>query len=190
MQAKVFRRYSGNNKYSYAIAYRGTDSWYDVVTDVEEVWLNRAKGQTNDAANLISTIRTRYSSNMDGLYFTGHSLGGYLAQWVQSEITDGVIGMNVPTATYTYNAPGFTQNIPPFGGELPTFYNKVKEKLKNPSKYTTIENISVNGDLVSLVGTTLGNKVRFNPPTWYNSLLDYHAIMRFLEIYGGTHLIP
>ena len=56
------------------------------------------------------------------LYFTGHSLGGYLAQWVQSEIIDG----NVPwtdSFAVTFNAPGFNTT------KIPTNFSEYQEKV-------------------------------------------------------------
>ncbi|PUB00923.1 lipase (class 3) [Paenisporosarcina sp. OV554] len=48
---------------------------------------------------------------MNNIFFTGHSLGGYLASYVESEVVDKDISVGVSNKSYTFNAPGVSPAI-------------------------------------------------------------------------------
>ncbi|PEZ61852.1 hypothetical protein CN372_17605 [Bacillus anthracis] len=92
---------------------------------------------------------------MSHLYITGHSLSGYLAQWVQSEMIDGALPW-VESFAVTSNAPGFNPLMKFInnGYELKVINKLVNDKLK---KYDSlIINHRIKQDLVSSFGDDLG----------------------------------
>ncbi|EOP16262.1 MULTISPECIES: glycoside hydrolase domain-containing protein [Bacillus] len=145
------------DKYDYTVAFRGSHDWLDwVLQDVYQVGLNISNIQAEDASAYVGQlVRTDYQ-NMRNMYLTGHSLGGYLAQWVQSEIIDGALPGSALLAV-TFNAPGFNPiENPTNTGE---FQKKVMKKIENNknNKYDSlIINHRIEKDVVSPLGTKLG----------------------------------
>ncbi|ARO16880.1 hypothetical protein protein [Bacillus cereus G9241] len=117
------------------------------------------------------------------LYFTGHSLGGYLAQWVQSEIIDG----NVPwtdSFAVTFNAPGFnTTKIPTNFSE---YQEKVTKKINNNDDQHKYDNFIINHrimqDGISLFGTKLGTVNHYSTKMEGLDVNYYHSLDRFKEL--------
>ena len=142
------------------------------------------KGQAYEAGGYVKNVVLRFLPNMESIYFTGHSLGGYLAQWVQSEIDDGLIYAPIPCTTYTFNSPGFTR----LKHVTNPYYLSVKRKLENPEKYSNIINIKIKGDPVTLIGTTLGKEptkiLEIAHPVEGFDALALHQILRFIEYYN------
>jgi Lipase (class 3) len=64
--------------------------------------------QTRKAISLTKDLIKKEKGNIKRLYFTGHSLGGFLASWVQSEVVDGDIKVSVTSKAYVFNAPGIS----------------------------------------------------------------------------------
>ncbi|MGS0413905.1 glycoside hydrolase domain-containing protein [Bacillus cereus] len=110
-------------KYAYTVAFRGTqvEEINDILEDLYSVVGNFGGLQTGSAVDLVKKLIETDHKMITHMYFTGHSLGGYLAQWVQSEMIDG----NLPWAdsfTVTFNAPGFN----PF--KLPINFGEFQKK--------------------------------------------------------------
>lgn len=182
LQAKLFRKMLPNGKFSYTIAFRGTDSWADLLNNINQIGVNSMKGQAYEAQSYTNHVILRFLPNMESLYITGHSLGGYLTQWVQSEIDENRMFAPIKTAAYTFNAPGFTK----LKHVTNPYYLTVKQKLENSTKYTSITNINIKGDPVSMIGKVLGKQpiiLQINHPNSGFSALELHAIKRFLEYY-------
>lgn len=182
LQAKLFRKMLPNGKFSYTITFRGTDSWADLLNNINQIGINSMKGQAYEAHSYANHVILRYLPNMESLYFTGHSLGGYLTQWVQSEIEDGRMFAPIKTAAFTFNAPGFTK----LKHVTNPYYLSVKRKLEDPKKYTTINNYKIKGDPVSLIGTVLGKQpvvLEITHPLHGFDAVELHAIKRFLEYF-------
>ncbi len=120
---------------------------------------------------------------MSHLYITGHSLGGYLAQWVQSEIIDG----NLPwtdSFAVTFNAPGFnTEKLFPNFSE---YQEKVTKKIKNNDDEHKYDNFIVNHriiqDVISLFGTKLGTVHHYTAKLNGLDGEYYHSPSRFKEL--------
>ncbi|HDX9614125.1 TPA: DUF2974 domain-containing protein, partial [Bacillus toyonensis] len=157
------------NKYDYTVAFRGSQQWKDWVVDFLQVGQNYANLQAEDAAAYVGQlIRTDYQ-NMKKLYITGHSLGGFLAQWAQSEIIDGAIP-SAESLAVTFSAPGFMPSLVPDN----TFKIKVLNKLKNEhdggGKYNSrIINHRIQQDIVAKFGDDLGTVHTYNG---YNQVIE------------------
>ncbi|MGI2734273.1 glycoside hydrolase domain-containing protein [Bacillus cytotoxicus] len=141
----------------YTVAFRGSQQWQDwILQDYQQILLNLDKLQAEDASAYVGQlVRTDYQ-NMRNMYLTGHSLGGYLAQWVQSEMIDGALPGSALLAV-TFNAPGFNSiENPAFPSE---FQKKVMKKIENhkKNKYDSlIINHRIKEDLISAFGTKIG----------------------------------
>jgi len=77
--------YLNSEKHQIVIAHRGTDPshWKDILTDIRGIILNKYVTQMNSAitfAHKISTAIKELELDYFQLFFTGHSLGGWLAQ--------------------------------------------------------------------------------------------------------------
>ncbi|PGT75522.1 peptidoglycan-binding protein [Bacillus cereus] len=142
------------DKFVYTVAFRGSQQWKDWVVDILQVAQNYENLQAEDAADYVrQLIRTEYQ-NMTHMYITGHSLGGYLAQWVQSEMIDGFIPW-VESFTVTFSAPGFMS----YTSADNAYKLKVLAKVKNDEdhKYDNlIINHRIKQDKISLFAHHLG----------------------------------
>ncbi|MDH2859569.1 hypothetical protein [Bacillus cytotoxicus] len=117
---------------------------------------------------------------MSHLYITGHSLGGYLAQWVQSEIIDGALPW-VESFAVTFNAPGFNPLMQFIDN---TYKVKVINKLANDKlkKYDgLIINHRIKQDVISGFGDDLGTVYHYDIKT-EGGPAYYHDIKRFREV--------
>ncbi|PEA54146.1 peptidoglycan-binding protein, partial [Bacillus pseudomycoides] len=168
-------------KYVYTVAFRGTqpkEKW-DIIEDVAQVVGNVGSLQAADAINYIKKLIDDDHTIMSHMYFTGHSLGGYLAQWVQSEMIDGNLPW-VESFTMTFNAPGFSPNVGPDMG----YKEKVFKKLLNDKqkKYDSlIINHRIDQDIVSRFGDDLGKVFVYNIGT-LGTPVYYHDLERFKEV--------
>jgi Protein of unknown function (DUF2974) len=169
----------------YVITFRGTNDWEDAVTDITSVVMGLTDKQVRSAINF---VRKHDSKNMRTLVITGHSLGGYLAQFVAASCFDGEMGKrgcnSQPGYTTTFNAPGFTSAKWPFK----TAHSKaIDVKLENNKRgrYNEyIENHNVIGDLVSLSGTRLGISRGYSPISGTNNPVDWHHLNEFIKRRG------
>ncbi|HDR7454406.1 TPA: DUF2974 domain-containing protein [Bacillus cereus] len=166
--------------YGYTFAFRGSQETLDFVIDVAQVAGNVGGLQAQSAIDYVKRIIDKDQTKIHHVYFTGHSLGGYLAQWVQSEMIDGTI-INGPSYTMTFNAPGISSQINFFD---PSYTAKAYKKIAKDtvSAYDDfIDNYRIENDAVSLWGDTLG-KVYTYSAKGSGNLLYYHGINRFLEL--------
>ncbi|NWK71107.1 DUF2974 domain-containing protein [Bacillus paramycoides] len=151
----VYRKEISKEKYAYTVAFRGSQQWEDWVVDYLQVGKNVEGLQAEDAAAFVRQLIHTDFTKMSHMYITGHSLGGYLAQWVQSEMIDGVLPW-VESFTVTFNAPGFN----PLMKFIDNGYKaKVLAKLKNDkdNKYDgLIINHRIDQDIISCFGDDLG----------------------------------
>ncbi|KQU24233.1 hypothetical protein ASG65_18330 [Bacillus sp. Leaf13] len=195
--AKIYKRTVSKGKYEYCIAFRGTKEKLDVVTDLTNV-MDGIKGlQTKKAISITKDLIKKEKGNMKKLYFTGHSLGGFLASWVQSEVIDGDIKVPVSSKAYVFNAPGIsTLNILAIPlmstiSKVPNPFLKIfntkeltvkmsKDKLKKYDK--SIYNYLIKYDPVSLTGDNLGTVVWKKSKKSYKNPFKYHSLVRFHEI--------
>ncbi|QIE35671.1 DUF1906 domain-containing protein [Bacillus tropicus] len=173
------------DRYDYTVAFRGSQQWQDwILQDYEQILLNLDKLQAEDASAYVEQlVRTDYQ-NMRNMYLTGHSLGGYLAQWVQSEMIDGALPGSALLAI-TFNAPGFNSiENPAFPSE---FQKKVMKKIENNknNKYDSlIINHRIKEDLISLFGTKLGtlNVYSLTQDTIELPIKYFHDAARFEQV--------
>ncbi|MDO8161690.1 DUF1906 domain-containing protein, partial [Bacillus toyonensis] len=185
----VYRKEISKEKYAYTVAFRGSQQWQDFVVDYLQVGLNMGGLQIGEAANFVKELIETDGKKMSHLYITGHSLGGYLAQWVQSEMVDENIPW-VESNTVTFNAPGLSPTI--------NFLNlthqaKVIKKLANNGlkKYDDfIINHRIEQDKISKFGFDLGILYAYDK---YNKTIEdtkglkeiieyYHSCSRFKEV--------
>ncbi|MBC2688171.1 DUF1906 domain-containing protein (plasmid) [Bacillus toyonensis] len=172
-------------KYAYTIAFRGTQKEEpgDIFQDIYQVLLNFGGLQADSAVNLVKKLIETDYRMISQLYFTGHSLGGYLAQWVQSEIIDG----NLPwtdSFAVTFNAPGFNSEklFPNFS----EYQEKVTKKIKNNKDEHKYDNFIINHriiqDVISLFGTKLGTVHHYFAKLEGLDGNYYHSPGRFKEV--------
>ena len=158
---KVFRKKNGT-KYDYTFAYRGTKEGADILADLTDVILNMKSMQVGTAVTETQRIITLNKSTMNNVYFTGHSLGGFLAVWVGSEIIDGKM-KNITKnkiKVYTFNAPGITPGIGKGVGSIEATKKILADKKYKYDKY--IFNYRIKGDGISGWGDSLGVVKTYN----------------------------
>ncbi|MBT2730673.1 DNRLRE domain-containing protein [Bacillus sp. ISL-75] len=169
-QARIYKKQLSNGKSDFCIAYKGTKEKRDVLVDINEVVLGRKGAQTKQALYVVSDLWKNEKKNINKLFFTGHSLGGYLAQYIESDIVDKNLSVSVPNKAYTFNAPG-VEHI---------------RKMINDKKYmydSSITNYMIFGDPIStLTGDNLGIVKIFMPKKVYYNNLEFHKLVRFEEI--------
>ena len=185
----VYRKEISKEKYAYTVAFRGSQQWQDFVVDFLQVGLNMGGLQIGEAANFVKELIETDGKKMSHLYITGHSLGGYLAQWVQSEMIDENLPW-VESNTVTFNAPGFS---PIINFHDITHQAKVIQKLANNKlkKYDDlIINHRIEQDSISKFGFDLGILYVYDK---YNKTIEdtkgrkeiieyYHHPSRFKEV--------
>lgn len=186
LQFKVFRKLvSGNakdKKYDYVFAYRGTQEKLDYVVDFFEV-VGGLKGiQTHNAVSETKKIIKKENKNINKVYFTGHSLGGYLAAWVESDVVEGKFS-DLPknkSMSYTFNAPGLSLNFSLYNAlNISAKAKIINDKLNKYDAY--IKNYYIKNDLISLHGDNLGATKGFNNPTkkWSHRLANFDSIKSY-----------
>ncbi|MCU5726527.1 DUF1906 domain-containing protein [Bacillus toyonensis] len=186
----VYRKEISKEKYAYTVAFRGSQQWQDwVIQDLLQVALNVGGLQISEATNFVKELIETDGKKMSHLYITGHSLGGYLAQWVQSEMIDENIPW-VESNAVTFNAPGLSPNINFL--DL-THQAKVIKKLASNQlkKYDDfIINNRIEQDKISKFGFDLGILYAYDR---YNKTIEdtegqkeiigyYHSCSRFKEV--------
>ena len=110
---RVYRKPVGDGRYNFAFAFRGTVNATGWDNNINQVLLN-GPGQIQIAETHVDEIIGDPDNRVRNVYFTGHSLGGYLSQWMQARIVDGhYVRGGGETEARTFNAPGFsTVGIP------------------------------------------------------------------------------
>ncbi|WP_255258980.1 glycoside hydrolase domain-containing protein, partial [Bacillus toyonensis] len=186
----VYRKEISKEKYAYTVAFRGSQQWQDwVIQDLLQVGLNVGGLQISEATNFVKELIETDGKKMSHLYITGHSLGGYLAQWVQSEIIDENIPW-VESNAVTFNAPGLSPTINFL--DL-THQAKVIKKLASNGlkKYDDfIINHRIEQDIISKFGFDLGilyaydryNKTIEDTKGQKDIIAYYHSCSRFKEV--------
>lgn len=181
LQFKVFRKLvSGNakdEKYDYVFAYRGTQEKLDYVVDVLEVVGGLEGIQTHNAVSETKKIIKKENKNINKVYFTGHSLGGYLAAWVESDVVEDKFS-DLPknkSMSYTFNAPGLW----PGGLNISSQAKIINDKFQKYDEY--IKNYYIKNDGISLFGKHLGATKGFNNPTknWEHKLANFDSIKSY-----------
>ena len=97
-QATLFK---SNYEKEYIISFRGTSSVKDIFIDLSLANLSMAHNfQLNEATDFITAMIKKYKISDDSLRFTGHSLGGIIAQYLGSKLKVPSIVFN-PLGTST-----------------------------------------------------------------------------------------
>ncbi|PEM35717.1 glycoside hydrolase domain-containing protein [Bacillus pseudomycoides] len=181
---QVYRKEISTDKYLYTVAFRGSQEPMDWVVDVVQVVGNVGGLQADDAANFVKKLIETDRDKISHLYITGHSLGGYLTQYVQSEIIDGNLPW-IKSSAVTFNAPGI--------GFLDVFDKvfaaKMSKKILNDHDFSKYDDLLLNHqiifDAVSLLGgDNLGKVIKYAPKHLHDPLdLKYHhSLKRFVEL--------
>ncbi len=162
------------NKYdetTYALAFAGTDQFKDALQYVDmELNENRAS-QMQEAVEVTKEVSSMIESENEGasvknFYLTGHSLGGYLAMYIASELVDSLSILSTSQLTIadvgldnisglhcvTFGAPGMYLNGTFPNVEL-TSWEKIKSENNRQQLYTQIIKNYVND--LDPVGTLL-----------------------------------
>ena len=182
---------------TYVLVYTGTDQIKDMLDYIPmEVSKNRSSQMKNAATvlkGIDETIANLHSQNasvfgeLEKLYITGHSLGGYLAMYIASDLVDSVLTNNANVLVgvndigwgnvdtkeeiqsklqcVTIGAPGMNVKIK----ALLTDWQKQKIEANNSGHYTEIITQYIQpGDPVTTIvpgGDHLGRKVQFKKPS-------------------------
>lgn len=148
------------------ISFRGTDDIQDIIGPDKDILLNRIA--ENDFAKAEYFFNQLANSNVYGNYeyeFTGHSLGGAIAQ---------LMGAKYGNKTVTFNAPGMLNSLEQIG-------------CSSSDTYNNITNYSVINDYVGNFRAHVGNTYYMQPlpiteKTFLNTLLDTHnGIFNYTE---------
>uniref|UniRef100_UPI00055530EB Mbeg1-like protein n=1 Tax=Atopobacter phocae TaxID=136492 RepID=UPI00055530EB len=115
--ASIFK----NNKQA-VVAFRGTDSINDAKSDAS-IALGWQPGQVKSLNSIITELQ-----NYDSYYLTGHSLGGYLAQYLASSAE--VMSDSKFKHTAVFNAPGIAANYLTWNKEHVSVAKNIKEQSK------------------------------------------------------------
>ncbi|HDR7449701.1 DUF1906 domain-containing protein [Bacillus toyonensis] len=180
---QVYRKEIYTDKYDYTVAFRGSQEPMDWVVDVVQVVGNIGGLQADDAAKFVKELIETDREKISHLYITGHSLGGYLTQYVQSEIIDGNLPW-IESSAVTFNAPGVSF-LDVFDK---VFGAKMSKKILNDkdSKYDDLLlNHQIIFDGVSLLGgDNLGKVIKYATKNLHDPLdLKYHhSLKRFVEL--------
>ncbi|MBW3496248.1 glycoside hydrolase domain-containing protein [Bacillus sp. FDAARGOS_1420] len=171
-------------KYAYTVAFRGTqkEELNDILEDLYSVVGNFGGLQSRSAIDLVKKLIETDYKMITHMYFTGHSLGGYLAQWVQSEIIDGTLPW-LDSFTVTFNAPGFNNFKLPIN--FLEFQKKVDYKLSQNEKHkydSLIINHRISEDPISRFGSKLGRLNEYEAKKGDSGLEYYHSLARFKEL--------
>ena len=146
---------NGNN---IVIAYRGTDGeWGEWVNNVVGVGLVNYHSEEGYATSYANKIANQYPNC--NIYITGHSLGGYLAQFGASEIILNHNANNLKKVAY-FNGIGLKYNKLLFWTKndvidaLKNYYNG---DMNNPN----LISYNIYGDVVSALGTHSGSIISY-----------------------------
>ncbi|MGH0425678.1 glycoside hydrolase domain-containing protein [Bacillus pretiosus] len=180
---QVYRKEISKDKYDYTVAFRGSQELTDWVVDVVQVVGNVGGLQADDAANFVKELIETDRNKINHLYITGHSLGGYLTQYVQSEIVDGNLPW-IESSAMTFNAPGV--------GFLDVFDKvfgaKMLKKIQNDKEFkydAVLLNHQIVFDVVSnLGGDNLGEVIKYTTKSLHDPLdvKYHHSPERFVEL--------
>lgn len=145
------------------IAMRGTEEMEDFFAD-EQLALDHVDQQNFWAEKLVREVLDKTEG---GIIITGHSLGGYEAAYAAIKVNDPRI-----VGVYTYNAPGFRENI------LNGFDKKSLKSLKNK-----IINIYDYRDAVGTFGQHWGKETKIRNITGWGD-----SFMGNIPYYGYYHV--
>ncbi|MDT3495930.1 DUF1906 domain-containing protein [Bacillus toyonensis] len=185
----VYRKEISKDKYAYTVAFRGSQQWQDWVIDFLQVGANVGGLQVGEAAKFVKKLIETDREKMSHLYITGHSLGGYLAQWAQSELVDENIPW-VESNAVTFSAPGLTTSINfiDITHQAKVVTKLAKDKLKKYDNF--IVNHRIHKDIISFIGDDLG--IVHVYPQYHKEIEDtknplivaqhYHSPSRFKEV--------
>ena len=179
MQYKVYRKKVSkkSKQYYYAVAYAGSKDAMDYASaDYVEIRTGLKGTQVYLAENKLKSLLKSDKSKIKKLYLTGHSLGGYLAAFLASDIIDDSAGLGlIPKSkvkAYTFNAPGISKSIFPSQSKLKILRDK-QEKYDN-----YILNYYIKKDVFSAFGDNLGKRKGFKNPTKDNP----HRLSNFTKV--------
>ena len=190
----VYRRSVGGGQFDYAFAFRGTESRAAWENNIYQTLLNNPFGQIQVAEAFVDRIISDPDISIRNVYFTGHSLGGYLSQWMQARIHDGhpIRGSDSNQAT-TFNAPGLIRPATAVAGIPGTHQNTVLNKINNRTRYDNITNYHIArrdgrlrvADPVAMLGSNLGETLLARSVNIYGDLsVNYHDLSEFFDITG------
>jgi hypothetical protein len=137
--------YLNVEKHQIIIAHRGTDPnhWQDILTDIRGIILNKYVTQMNSAITfahkIISTVKELKLDHFQ-LFFTGHSLGGWLAQittlTTKYPIIFNKIAEGLHAHTVVFESPGCEQMLVKIAAILLNIQDKLSPRY---SKKTSID---------------------------------------------------
>ena len=144
------------------IAYRGTDDIQDVMSDAD-IYLN-IQGEIKQlqlAEQFASDVRKSLPNSSYHVIFTGHSIGGWLAQQMYlNEL------QKAPHA--------------PWQSVHATVFDSIGTEFRPSATYNlAVKDYHFQGDIFSHFGTTLGKKIGVPNPMPNESIYDKHQLYNF-----------
>ena len=159
--ATVYSKTNANGKIDYVVAFRGSrgpnpQDWNNNLSFAWPDWASAGAGQL---MNFLT--RADIASTTNQIAFTGHSLGGALAQYAAYEYIDR---LNVADTTYTgsnvglvtFNAPGVESSMYQFYDQVPTpGARQVGSRIYDPTRLSDCftRHYYVDNDIVSTLGS-------------------------------------
>jgi len=111
------------DKNTYCLVYAGTDQILDTLSYIPMMTNEKYCTQMNEAIVVANTIDKYINTDINKLYIIGHSLGGYLASYVMSDLVDSSLSSDTHSRSkvsdinadlkldkvecITFGAPGF-----------------------------------------------------------------------------------
>ncbi|GMA60914.1 DUF2974 domain-containing protein [Alicyclobacillus fastidiosus] len=149
------------------IAFRGTNDVEDLVSDAG-IYLSVSNivDQEVPAMQFVNQVRTSLPPRQYHVIFTGHSMGGWLAQCMYKTFTSKYPGWQVDGATvFDSIGTNFHQNLSDIG---------------------RVKDYRFQGDLFSHYGSSLGSEIKIKNLTPDESLYDKHQMFDFYQYFYGA----
>ncbi|WP_146824248.1 Mbeg1-like protein [Alicyclobacillus suci] len=148
------------------IAFRGTNDVEDLVSDAG-IYLDVPPivNQELPAEQFVNHIRKSLPTGDYHIIFTGHSMGGWLAQYMYLQYVHKYAGWQVEGAT-VFDSIG--TNFHP-----------------NPTDAQRVKDYRFQGDIFSHYGSSLGSEIRIQDGTPNESLYDKHQMFDFYGYFYG-----
>lgn len=142
------------------IAYRGTDDVQDLMSDADiYLKIHGDVDQLELAQQFASNVKRKIPCGSYNIIFTGHSIGGWLAQQL-----------------YLYES----KQSPSWKSVSATVFNSIGTGFKSSSiNRSSVKDYHFQGDIFGHFGTSLGQEIEVPNPTPNESIYDKHQMFNF-----------
>jgi hypothetical protein len=162
------------------IAYRGTDNVQDIMSDAD-IYLN-IQGEVEQlrlAKQFVSEVQKSLPDNSYHVIFTGHSIGGWLAQ--QTYLDASRTSMSTEGTPLTTTAePSLSSRQATWQSVHATVFNSIGTEFRTSTASSqAVKDYHFQGDVFSHFGTSLGEEIEVPNPILNESIYDKHQLYNF-----------